>query len=225
MEEQWSRVLFSRVAVCERGVARTMGRQAGSSGWGWYQRTERAKFRRVVVDAKGEFGLLMRMIREVGNRWERRNTCRYLETTTPSPCTSSSWLAIWLFAHAQAQMRRLFGKWFDVLLHLLDRRTLPTFVALKNPEPLQVLLDATLKTATPPAIACLNIPTSLNPPTTTVPLGKPCVCAQSYRSWFCYRLGLASRQSCNIVIQKTYTWMSILQPCCMQALRVLIRHR
>ena len=54
-EEAWSRVLFSRAdAVCERGVARTMGRQANSSGWGWYQRAERAKFRRVVVDANGQ---------------------------------------------------------------------------------------------------------------------------------------------------------------------------
>lgn len=30
---------------------------AGSSGWGWYQRAERAKFRRVVVDAKGQRGI------------------------------------------------------------------------------------------------------------------------------------------------------------------------
>ena len=40
--------------MCERGVARTMG----SSGWGEYQRAERAKFRRVVVDAKGQRGIL-----------------------------------------------------------------------------------------------------------------------------------------------------------------------
>jgi hypothetical protein len=34
MKEEWSRVLFSRVAVCERGVARTMGRQAVQGGVG-----------------------------------------------------------------------------------------------------------------------------------------------------------------------------------------------
>ena len=54
---------FSRVdAVCERGVQDCENN--GQAGWGWYQRTtERAKFRRVVVDAKGqgEFGLLMQI--------------------------------------------------------------------------------------------------------------------------------------------------------------------
>jgi hypothetical protein len=43
-----------------------MGRP-GSSGWGWYQRAERAKFRRVVVDAKGQRGIWF-----VDGEWERR---------------------------------------------------------------------------------------------------------------------------------------------------------
>ena len=55
VEERSGGTFFSRAdAVCERGVARTMGRQANSSGWGWYQRAKRAKFRRVVVDANGQ---------------------------------------------------------------------------------------------------------------------------------------------------------------------------
>jgi hypothetical protein len=102
------------------------------------------------------------------------------------------------------------GKWFDVLLHLLDRRTLPTFVALENPEPLQVLSDATLKTATPPQIACLNIPISPQPPNHYHSLGSTLCVRNSYLSCC---LGLVSRQSCNAVLQKTYTRMSILQPC------------
>ncbi len=47
---------FSCCGVRARG--RKNNGQAGSSGWGWYQRTERAKFRRVVVDAKGQRGIL-----------------------------------------------------------------------------------------------------------------------------------------------------------------------
>jgi len=67
---------------CRCGV-RARGRenngQAGSSGWGEYQRAERAKFRRVVVDAKGQRGIWF-----VDGRLERerRETGRKGETDT-----------------------------------------------------------------------------------------------------------------------------------------------
>ena len=40
--------------------------QANSSGWGWYQRAERAKFRRVVVDAKGQRGIGLLLMEKTG---------------------------------------------------------------------------------------------------------------------------------------------------------------
>ena len=60
---------FSCCGVRARG--RENNGQAGSSGWGWYQRTERAKFRRVVVDAKGQRGIWF-----VDGRLERKRSGR-----------------------------------------------------------------------------------------------------------------------------------------------------
>lgn len=70
---------FSCCGVRARG--RENNGQAGSSGWGWYQRTERAKFRRVVVDAKGQRGILFvdvddRNYKRKRAGRKRRNTCR-----------------------------------------------------------------------------------------------------------------------------------------------------
>lgn len=104
--------------------------------------------------------------------------------------------AILALCTAQAQMRLVLGKWFDVLLHLLHRRTLPEPAnicpALENPEPLQVLLDATLKTATPPTIACLNTPQHPEHPNHYRSLGST-LCVRNLISCCCS--DLASRHT------------------------------
>jgi len=139
-------LLFSRAdAVCERGVTRTMGRP-GSSGWGWYQRAERAKFRRVVVDAKGQRGIwfvdLMGDGREEESRQEEKgNTFMEIITTTSGgvlPCTSSS-PPILALCTAQAQMRRGFWKMVRCSSFAGCPHPANNCPALENPEPLQVL--------------------------------------------------------------------------------------
>lgn len=196
-------------------------------GGGEYQRAEGAKFRRAVVDvdAKGQRGIWFVDASEIGEGEKKSGKKGEGKGNTCMGITIIS-------SHALAHHRRHFGS-----LHCTSAnetslwkmvRCSSSFAAnicpaLENPEPLQVLLDATLKTATPPTIACLNTPQHLEYPNHYHSLGST-LCARNLISRCCSGLVLGVYLR-NIVYTDDVHFDVRLQATCTQALRVLIRHR
>ena len=117
--------------------------QANSSGWGWYQRAERAKFRRVVVDANGQVGRW-----ETGGQAGRERQTMYRDNNNniiasggvlPS-CTNSFKAAIHFgSSHRASANETTFGKMVRCSSFAGSPHPANICPALENPEPLQVL--------------------------------------------------------------------------------------
>jgi len=179
-KEAWSRA--STFFSCRCGV-RARGCENNGSKVGLVSK-KRAKFRRVVVDAKGqgEFGLLMAIQRQEKKRASRkRHGMGIITSPSREACHALARGLRFGSLRCASANETSFGKMVRCSSFAGARQPCQLVLALENPEPLQVLKRHVEDRDT----ACHRLPQHLNPPTT--PLGQPC--ARSYRRLVCRRLG------------------------------------